>query len=162
MATEPPVDEPIPKRTDERKFVRNWAFLRLAHEALMVKRVKENAKQTARLAKFAATGNKTDLVAPEANGEGGEDGAEMNIGNEIHNHYQGTPPVETPAAQPTAPPNSGMGTLGSMALGAALLAGTGGVGYSAYDLLIQDNQPAAVDTDTDTDTETTIDVVFPK
>jgi hypothetical protein len=158
MATEP-VDEPIPQRTDERKFVRNWAFLRLAHEALMVKRVKENAKKVERLENFAASGNKADLVATEADGE---DGDEMNIGNEIHNHYQGTPPVETPAAQPTAPPNSGMGTLGSMALGAALLAGTGGVGYSAYDLLIQDNQPAAVDTDTDTDTDTSIDVVFPK
>lgn len=157
-ATTTEIPEPIPERSDERKFIRNWAYLRMAHEALMVKRVRDNQKKADRLANFAATGNASDLIPAE--GEQADDGDEMNIGNEIHNHYQGAPPAEPTTNQTTQQPG-GIGTLASMALGAALLAGTGGVGYAIYDTLkpttpIQ--QPDFVDTDSDT----SIDVVFPE
>jgi hypothetical protein len=162
MATTTEIPEPIPQRSDERKFIRNWAYLRMAHEALMLKRVQGNAKKADALAKFAATGNASDLVPAESEDED----EEMNIGNETHYHYQGAPPAEpapapaTPSATTTTkkPPatSSGLGTLGNLALGAALATGLGGAGYAIYDA----TRPESVYTDTDSDTS--IDVVFPK
>lgn len=153
MATE--VVEPIPERTDEKKFIRNWAYLRLAHEALMLKRVKENAKKVERLENFAASGDKADLKATATS----DDSDEMNIGNEIHNHYQGT---DTTTATTTSTPTKAIGTLGSMALGAALMTGGGGVGYTIYDMVTNNEPPAVTAPSTDTDTDTIIDVTFPQ
>lgn len=146
-------EEPIPKRSDERKFIRNWAFLRMAHEALMVNRVADNAKHTQRLANFAATGDKQQLLADAT--EASDDMAGISIGNEVHNHYQGAPQTETTQATVS---QAGGGTLGKMLLGAALLAGGAGAGAFAVNALDQDKPPAAADTDTDT----TLEVTFPK
>lgn len=154
MATTTTTEEPIPKRTDERKFVRNWAFLRLAHEALMVNRVAQSAKQAQRLANFAATGDKQQLLAEDATGAH-DDMAGISIGNEVHNHYQGAPQTET--TQSAVSHTTG-GTVGKMLLGAALLAGGAGAGAFAVNALDQDKPPAAADTDTDT----TLEVTFPK
>jgi hypothetical protein len=146
---ETPADEPIPKRSDTTKFLRNWAFLRMAHEGLMVQRVRENAKKVERLEAFAASGNVEDLKA-------GEDDVFMPIGNEIHNHFEGVQPTATPPPNgtTTTQPTTGLSTLSKAAIAAALISGIGGTSYGVYQAV----QPApAVDTDSDT----SIDVIFP-
>ena len=115
----PDFSEPIPKRSDITKIVRNVAYRHLAHEGIMLARMQRNLRQSERMQKFAATNDMNDLY-PEDDNESND--MAVNIGNETHHHnyinygdkpqsesvpvaapVPTVPTVPSPAAQPTVP-----------------------------------------------------------
>lgn len=106
----------MPSSLDE-KLLGQWARVRLAHEAVML----EDATQVLRQARSGVRGH-----APHSP-ESAEDSSMIHIGDLVQHHH----------APPTG---AGLGKLGAALLGAALTAGTGGMGLGLWQLL----KPAAV------------------
>lgn len=99
VATAAEEPDPIPRRSDVAKILRTWALDKIAHTGIMIARTNRNLHKAERIQKFAVTGDPNDLLTPE-----GEDDMGVNIGNEIHYHYQGSTPgesVATPAGTDT-------------------------------------------------------------
>lgn len=100
------VTEPIPKRSDVAKGVRTVYLNRVAHMGMMLDKMNRQNRRVERIEKFAATGKLEDLESPEEDEDMG-----VNIGNEIHYHYEGgeqqealTPaPIPAPVPPPATP-----------------------------------------------------------
>jgi hypothetical protein len=123
-ATEP-IQEPIPDRDDKWKAKRLVFLRHLAHEGLMLDKVSRQNRRVERMEKFAATGNVSDLDAPEEATE--EMG--VNIGNE--NHYHVVQPAAQSAAV-TTPASPAANGVVSKLVPLALAAGLGAAGPLAW------------------------------
>lgn len=146
-------DEPsLPWRE---KLLRNWAFIRLAHEGLMLEKIAQQQKRVFQVADLAMHGKTTDATSADGDEMG------LNIGNEsraVHYHYTTTPTTTSTTTSAASPAE--LGTLGKAALIAALVGGGGTVGALLAKYLTV--APAATTTATDTDTDTRTDVTFPE
>ena len=123
----------LKKESWREKLERNWFQTRLAHEGMMIGKLREQNKIVQDNIKNMAGIKSSD-----------DEMGDVNIGNETHNHYDSTTTSGVPA--PKAPESpSGLSPLAKGLLGAALLAGGAGAGYMF----------AGGATNTDTDTNTT-------
>lgn len=132
--------EPIPKRSDTTKAVRNVFNRHLAHEGIMLDRMQRQLLNSEKLQRFAATGNTDDLPKP-----GEDDEMGVNIGNEYHLHQIMQP--QQPTTQTT---ENAASKLWPIVLSTALACGGTSLGYSIAGWI---NKPAPAGVDTDTITE---------
>lgn len=151
------IEEPNPQlepKTWEDKFKRLMVLTGLAHEGAMLAKMQRQNRIVEDIAKRTANGT----IGKESGGDDMPEDDTVSIGNEYHYHYQGDAKSQEGAQTPaSAAVKNGLGTLGKVALGAALL-GTGGAGMLAAQKIIGPSVAAGVDTDTDS----TTDVNFPK
>lgn len=148
-STEPEASEEVPGLEWVR---RNWARNVLAHEGIMLDRIQRVQRFSEIAARNAMTGNMKDTTGlPDYSKDHGMGVA---IGDRIVNHYyrqseQNTPP----AAEPPDKKSKAVGTLGKVAIAAALVgsgAGAGGLAMWALDKL---STPPAVETSVDAGVE---------
>jgi len=116
------------------KFTKNWANIRLGHEALMLDKIQRQNRIVEVVARNTMTGEMEDTE-----GLPGNDDMGVAIGNEIHNHWQSSAPADVATSGPS------LASKIAPYLATALLA-AGGTGLGAY--VLGTPAPSTPDTDT--------------
>jgi len=121
------------------KIKRNWANARLAHEGMMLEKIRRQNRIAELDARNAMTGETENTEGwPQTDGKGDDMG--VSIGNENHYHYPEPPtlapsppesrPSPEPEPQPTPALKKPLSKLAKVGIIAALSTGSAGVGMA--------------------------------
>lgn len=140
------------------KFAKWFGMVKLGHDGVMLDRMQRQLKAAEIQADISLKGT-TEGVDTLYPSNGSEDDMAVNIGNEIHNHYEvgGPKDVALPSNSdptPTTKPSKLSSLMPYVLAGGLAASGLGGWGLALYNHLHK--SPPTVDTDHETD------VTFPQ